>query len=129
MKNADLDLDKRLNQKEFQMYISKNRDILKILDNYAKLLKNNPMSGSKAGPQVGVGEGDEEVEGDEKAAFDEEEMNADEAENDPDLMNELNRQDMGEEEENKLRVKEGKEFKVRMDHYNNRLKQILGVSM
>jgi len=121
MKSADLDLDKKLNQKEFQMYLSKNRDALKILDNYASLLNNNPMSASKAKVTSGFGGGERDDEKDNEGGENQDDgdyfvsgkkdLDGD-FDNDPDLLNELHRKDMGEEEEEKLKVKQGIEFKT-----------------
>jgi len=116
MKIADLDLDKRLSQKEFQMYLSKNRDALKILDNYSNLLNSNPMSNSKVGmetfklkpEQQDVDENEDVGQGEDDGFG----GNLDDADNDPDLMNELNRKEMGEDEEAKIKIKEGAEFTV-----------------
>lgn len=43
LREADIDLDKRVSMKEFQSYAAKNRDVFTVCDAFSVLLNNNPM--------------------------------------------------------------------------------------
>ena len=43
MKNADLDMDKKLSLREFQLYSYKNREMFACLDKFEKLITKNPI--------------------------------------------------------------------------------------
>lgn len=110
LSNADIDLDKKLSLKEFQVliiliksYLHKNREVLRILDNYGILIPNNPMN--------------KVISGSDDQQFGEEILNADQAEIDPDLELELNR-NVDERTEAQQRIKEGAEFLTKIDNSN-----------
>ena len=43
MKVADLDMDKKLSLREFQLYCYKNREMFACLDKFEKLITKNPI--------------------------------------------------------------------------------------
>ena len=87
-----------------QSYLQKNREILRILDNYSCLIPNNPIKRDY-----------NEIEN--NTNFGEENLNADECEVDPDLELELNR-NHDDKTESKQKIKEGAEFLTKIDNSN-----------
>lgn len=113
IKNADLDMDRRISLKEFQSYLGKNRDIFVIFDNYSALLTNNPMGATvtslKKNHRVDEEDAGEEAEEDPFGGGGDQAL----PEMDEDLMNELQKDKDGENrsEEANL-IKQGVEFNV-----------------
>ena len=80
MKNGDLDMDKKLSLREFQLYSYKNREIFSSLDKFEKLITKNPIGPPSTLDRPGIrrtindekdsdngeGDGEEEGEGEEK---------------------------------------------------------------
>ena len=102
--NADIDLDKKLSLKEFQSYLHKNREVLRIFDNYSVLIPNNPINKNSGNS-------------DNANNFGEENLSADQCEVDPDLEMELNR-NVDDRTEASIKIKEGAEFLTKMDNSN-----------
>lgn len=125
IKNADLDLDRKISLKEFQSYTTKNRDIFTICDNYSILMNSNPMAGAisstnkhiKSRPPSNEDEDDQEQneENDEDGndvGFQQEDIGEGD-EMDPDLYNELNKDKYANERtEHDNLIKQGVEFKM-----------------
>jgi WD40 repeat protein/Ca2+-binding EF-hand superfamily protein len=128
LKNADLDLDKKLSLREFQTYLTKNREILGTLDSYSVLLSNNPISTgpmgtstTKPGNRVNKIEPehhddhDEDDDGNFNNNQFAEDDNFNEADQmDPDLYAELMREKEDKSEE-KQKFKEGAEFVTKVN--------------
>ena len=131
VKNADLDLDRKISLKEFQSYTAKNREVFTIFDNYSVLLNNNPMAGAISSMnkknKSNANRGDEDLEHDEEDFNDDGEninFHQDELgqgdEMDPDLFNELNKDRLSNDRtEQQNLIKQGVEFKA-SDHDKNK---------
>ena len=123
IRNADLDLDRKISLKEFQSYTAKSRDIFLIFDNYSVLMNNNPMAGvigsitkkerARANDDEDLENEEEQNDGEgENVNFLQEEIGAGD-EMDPDLFNELNKDKCANERtEHDNLIKQGVEFKL-----------------
>ena len=125
LKEADLDMDKRLSLREFQLYAYKNREMFSCLDKFEKLITRNPIgppSTFDRPRQKQINNNLEEAEDSENYRDNEEENNREEeeadyvniGEEDPDLLLELNKADEANEKfeknENYEKIKQGVEY-------------------
>ena len=133
MKVADLDMDKKLSLREFQLYSYKNREMFSCLDKFEKLISKNPIGAPSTMDRPGIrrsqksqkeesneDEGDDQEESAEEnnkesynpAVQEEDLVNI--GEDDPDLVAELKKADEAnerfEKNENYGKIKQGIEY-------------------
>jgi hypothetical protein len=124
IKEADLDMDKRLSLREFQLYSYKNREMFACLDKFEKLIVRNPIGPpstfDRPGQKPKTKDLDENEDTDNSLDDnpdydkDEEDDNVNIGEDDPDLLLELKKAEEANERfennENYEKIKEGVEY-------------------
>ena len=121
LKEADLDMDKRLSLREFQLYAYKNREIFACLDKFEKLIEKNPIGPPSTYDRPGQKLKKKDFEENEESENTEEDnINQDDedfvniGEDDPDLLLELNKEKEANEKfennENYEKIKQGVEY-------------------